>query len=316
MPNIDDKLRAISSAVYGDEVRGAIREALEEMNTSIDNVVVGDFFDKSPFNSEANAAALKNAIYRGKNLGSTFTSTQLDEIQNGTFHDLFLGDYWISSMGCLLEIVGFDFFLTSNNDHHIVVAPKRNVYDIGPYLSLDDMYSEDNFWFYKDGPLYNAMNGLYGTTYAREDFKNLFGEDHLLEHHINVPMGYYSYDSLLPPAGYLDSSGIFSTLSIPSISHLIDSAFLVINAYDIINAGNNLGTYNNRIFPAYRFTKEHLNTQYNAKWLVLEMSYINDYIYEYNSSFGFLENTTRGPYWGGLGYSKYGVLIKPFATIG
>lgn len=35
-------------------------------------------------------------IYRGKNLGSSVTSAQKTAINNGSFDDLFIGDYWTS----------------------------------------------------------------------------------------------------------------------------------------------------------------------------------------------------------------------------
>ena len=34
-------------------------------------------------------------VYRGKNLGSSVTAAQKAAIQNGTFDDLFIGDYWV-----------------------------------------------------------------------------------------------------------------------------------------------------------------------------------------------------------------------------
>lgn len=38
---------------------------------------------------------LKRSFYRGKNLGNTLTATQSENIKNGTFKDLFVGDYWV-----------------------------------------------------------------------------------------------------------------------------------------------------------------------------------------------------------------------------
>lgn len=42
----------------------------------------------------ANIPEMHNVIYRGKNLGSVFTSAQKQAIVNGTFNDLYIGDYW------------------------------------------------------------------------------------------------------------------------------------------------------------------------------------------------------------------------------
>lgn len=43
----------------------------------------------------ANNAAAHNAVYRGKNLGTSITDAQLSAIRNGTFDDLYIGDYWV-----------------------------------------------------------------------------------------------------------------------------------------------------------------------------------------------------------------------------
>lgn len=48
-------------------------------------------------------AAYHNSIYRGKSLGSTITDAQWNAIKNGTFDDMFLGDYWT------LKATGEDF---------------------------------------------------------------------------------------------------------------------------------------------------------------------------------------------------------------
>jgi len=42
-----------------------------------------------------NNAAAHNAVYRGKYLGTAITDAQLSAIRNGTFDDLYIGDYWV-----------------------------------------------------------------------------------------------------------------------------------------------------------------------------------------------------------------------------
>lgn len=65
-------------------------------------------------------------FFRGKSLGATVTTGQLAAIQNGTFKDLWLGDYWTIN-GVNYRIVDFDYWYgygdTKFTSHHVVVMP-------------------------------------------------------------------------------------------------------------------------------------------------------------------------------------------------
>lgn len=69
-------------------------------------------------------------IFRGKNLGSTLTSEQKTAIQNGTFEDLWLGDYWVIN-GVNWRIADFDYWYnvgdTPFNRHHLVIVPETSI---------------------------------------------------------------------------------------------------------------------------------------------------------------------------------------------
>lgn len=71
-------------------------------------------------------------IFRGKNLGTVLTSTQKTNIQNGSFDDLFLGDYWIIG-GQKWRIVDFDYWYncgdTAFTKHHLVIMPDNALYN-------------------------------------------------------------------------------------------------------------------------------------------------------------------------------------------
>lgn len=49
-------------------------------------------------------------IFRGKNLGTVVTDAQKKAIQDGTFDDLFIGDYWTIN-GTVYRIADMDYFL-------------------------------------------------------------------------------------------------------------------------------------------------------------------------------------------------------------
>lgn len=78
-----------------------------------------------------NNAGAHNAIYRGKNLGSSVTAAQYAEITAGTFKDMYIGDYWAIG-GVNYRIAAFDYYLncgdTSTTKHHVVLVPDTNLY--------------------------------------------------------------------------------------------------------------------------------------------------------------------------------------------
>lgn len=83
--------------------------------------------------AEENAALnLDNRnTYRGKNLGNSVTAAQKAAIQNGTFDDLFIGDYWTIG-GVKWLIADMDYWYncgdTAFTKHHLVIVPESNLY--------------------------------------------------------------------------------------------------------------------------------------------------------------------------------------------
>lgn len=57
-------------------------------------------------------SASHNAIYRGKYLGNVITQEQAEAISNGTFDDLFVGDYWTMN-GINHRIGDFNYWINS-----------------------------------------------------------------------------------------------------------------------------------------------------------------------------------------------------------
>lgn len=75
-------------------------------------------------------------FYRGKNLGNS-TSMSTDHknaIKNGTFKDLFIGDYWKGTTGTIYRIADIDYYYNTGDDpnftnHHLVMVPESNLYN-------------------------------------------------------------------------------------------------------------------------------------------------------------------------------------------
>lgn len=79
-----------------------------------------------------NNAGSHNAVYRGKNIGTSVTAAQYAAIQAGTFVDMYIGDYWTIN-GVNWRIAAFDYYLncgdTACNTHHVVIVPDTCLYN-------------------------------------------------------------------------------------------------------------------------------------------------------------------------------------------
>lgn len=79
-----------------------------------------------------NNAGAHNAIYRGKNLGTSVTTAQYNAIKAGTFDDLYIGDYWVIN-GVTWRIAAFDYYLRCGDSdlttHHAVIVPDTCLYN-------------------------------------------------------------------------------------------------------------------------------------------------------------------------------------------
>ena len=64
-------------------------------------------------------------IYRGKNLGTSFTTEQSQAVQNGTFTDMYVGDYWVIN-GKTRRIGDIDYFIHCGDNvdlgHHLLMV--------------------------------------------------------------------------------------------------------------------------------------------------------------------------------------------------
>ena len=119
-------------------------------------------------------------IYRGKNLGTSFTTEQSQAVQNGTFTDMYVGDYWVIN-GKTRRIGDIDYFIHCGD----------NV-DLGHHLLMVD----DDVDLAADGSTTRFMNDtnttaggfkgskMWNTTIPNQilpDITTAFG-NHLLKH--------------------------------------------------------------------------------------------------------------------------------------
>ena len=166
---------------------GALRKALagdiSELDTEDKSSVVAavneivariaeDEESLEPLNYDG--AGAHNAIYRGKSLGTAFTAAQSAAIRDGSFKDLYIGDYWTIN-GTVYRIADFDYFLragdTECTTHHAIIVPDEN---------MDTQKMNDS----------NVTTGAYvgskmyttNMATAKNKIKTDFGSSHILAH--------------------------------------------------------------------------------------------------------------------------------------
>lgn len=121
-------------------------------------------------------AGSHNSIFRGKNLGTSVTQGQWTAIQNGTFDDLYIGDYWVIG-GVTWRIAAFDYYLncgdTSFAKHHAVIVPDTSLYS----RNMND--TNDTTGGYVGSKMYTE-----GLGQAKTQIQDAFGASHVLTHRL------------------------------------------------------------------------------------------------------------------------------------
>ena len=117
-------------------------------------------------------AGAHNAIYRGKYLGSSVTDTQWAAIGNGTFDDLYIGDYWTIG-DVTYRIAAFDYYLMTGDRnctaHHVTLVPDSIMYK--HVMNANNRTTGG----YAGSDMYTT-----GLDDAKAIINNAFGSDHVL----------------------------------------------------------------------------------------------------------------------------------------
>ena len=161
------------------------------------------------------SAASHNAIYRGKYLGSSFTSAQSAAIRSGKFTDLYIGDYWTIN-GRNWRIGAFDYWYrcgdTDCTTHHALIVPDAHLYTaaMNPTNTTEGAYIGSQM--YKTG-----------LDEAKTIVNAAFGSDHILNHREHFqnavsngkPSGGTWYDSTVD---LMNEAMVYGTRHITAVS--------------------------------------------------------------------------------------------------
>lgn len=154
---------------------------------------------------ETNVASIQNEIktfitensimhrntYRGKNLGSSVTAEQLASIRDGSFKDIYVGDYWdvwTSDFGTVrFRVVDIDYWLGTGNSnmsdgmcnkHHVVIMPDS-------FMGTSPMNSgsDDTSYGYGGSTLRDSLNAVTTSPHNSVQAISAHFSSDILEHY-------------------------------------------------------------------------------------------------------------------------------------
>lgn len=165
--------------------------------------------------SVGNNAGGHNSIFRGKNLGSSVSSSQWSAIQSASFDDIFVGDYWVIG-GVNWRIAALDYFYntgdTALTKHHAVIVPDAQLYA----ANMNDTNTTE-------GAYVNSKMRTENLKQAKTTIKNTFGASHVLSHRLYLSNatkngmasagGWYDADVEIMTEHMVYGNGVFSPVS-------------------------------------------------------------------------------------------------------
>ena len=90
------------------------------------------FINSGEITDVAQIAGIKNSIFRGKDLGTSYTSEQQSQVASGKFLDLWVGDYWTIN-GTRYHIAAFNYYYntgdTNLTTNHVTLVPATSMYE-------------------------------------------------------------------------------------------------------------------------------------------------------------------------------------------
>lgn len=157
------------------EMHFPTEETLLRIAVALERKEANQFYEVTPAVSHRN-------LYRGKNLGIEFTSTQRSKIADGSFDDLYVGDYWTLN-GRVYRIADINYYYncgdTAFTKNHLVIVPDASFGD-GQMNSTNVTTGG-----YPNSLMYTDSTSVLNQ--AKATIKNDFGESYVASHRIYIP---------------------------------------------------------------------------------------------------------------------------------
>lgn len=218
-----------------------------------------------------------NAIYRGKGLSFGISEDQIKEIRNGTFSDMYIGDYFYG-INTEYRIAHFDYFPIA--DHHVVLLPN--------YSERDVVYSTNGSDSDPNGGYYNSFLRNYIENTFKQNLEN-FIKKYLKAVPVSVS------DKTYPAQGSVASRITSTMIETPLCAMTLEMML----GFPAPWAGEDERLFNNGQFAIF---------QYNRRKMYLGNYWLGD-LYKnkvgWTYEFGFRKEPT---------YAKYAA--RPFIVIG
>ena len=168
-------LNKLTSKTYGlDQGTKSLPAAINELYT----------------NTARNNAGGHNSIFRGKNLGTSYTSAMSKAIQSGTFDDLFVGDY-LTINGTVYRVAGFNLGKQIGDNtsmgNSMCLVPDSALYNAQMHNTDSGQYTE--------GAAANTTTGAYANSdmrtanlaQATQKIVSDFGSSHVMYYRDILP---------------------------------------------------------------------------------------------------------------------------------
>ena len=260
-----------------------------------------------------NNAAGHNSIYRGKDLTNLYSVTEIcDRIANGTFNDLYVGDYFditistsfTSNEAVRCVIAGFNYYyyrgLDMTNRNHAVIVP-RNC-----FTQKTGMNGSNT----TEGGYYNSEVHKTKLPVYLSAIESVFGGSHVIEFDDSLTT---EVDTTKAPDGYIDKMGRSSAISNYEIKIRLMNEVQVYGCkvassslYDISSSGSQLPLFAlspEMIIAGESGTSEPSSSEIYFYWLSSVLS-----------SETFVSSGLRGPSYNGGSMTNYG--LRPIWIIG
>ncbi len=183
--NCMDAIEALSARVSDSETAvTALETALEENGNALTGLSEQVDANRAALDAhKIDGAGAHNGVFRGKSLGSAVSAAQYAAIEDGTFRDLYIGDYWTID-GVNYRIAAFDYYFKRGTQagtvtqHHITLVPDTCLYQ---HVMNDTQTAE--------GAYVGSKMYTEGLTQAKQTIEAAFGSAHILSHYIPLDSG-------------------------------------------------------------------------------------------------------------------------------
>lgn len=195
-----------------------------------------------------------NSIFRGKNLGTSYTSAISKAIQSGTFDDLFVGDY-LTINGTVYRVAGFNLGKQIGDNtsmgNSMCLVPDSALYNAQMHNTDSGQYPEGAAANITTGAYANSDMRTANLAQATQKIVSDFGSSHVM-----------SYRDILPNE---TADGQASGWAWYDCKVELMSETMVYGTKVWANSGYEVGCINSQ-FPLFALAPEYIHRRFNY-WL-------------------------------------------------